>query len=249
MIKALIIDDEENSRILLKNLIEKFCDGLEVVGSYDNVNSGLEGIEEHQPDVIFLDIVMKGETGFDLLENLPEKNFDIIFTTAFESYALKAIKFSALDYILKPVSPVDLKNAVAKLKEKQSAATTHHRVSNLLYNSKNNDIATHRIALSYEGGISFIPVQDIMRCEGSGAYTTFYLKNKSKIMVSKNLGEFEDMLTGYNFFRIHNSFIVNLSEIKNYVRGSGGYIVMSDNESVDVSKNKKHAFLERMGIK
>ena len=244
--KILIIEDEKKSREGLKNLIEEFCDEATVVGMASNVQEGLQQINEKNPDLLMLDIEMQSATGFDLLEKVDSFNFEVIFTTAYEQYAIKAIKFSALDYLLKPIDVQELKQAIEKARMKRSLNTVNERVSLLLKNMRVDNPKTRKITLSTSEGLVFIPVQDIIRCEAQGAYTNFHLRNNKKIMVSKNLKEYENLLGDSGFFRIHNSHLVNLSEVERFIKSEGGYAVMKDGAKVAVSQTRKEEFLELM---
>jgi two-component system, LytTR family, response regulator len=243
MIRALIIDDEERGRETLLNLLKTYCPEVKVLKLCDSVESGIKAIEEYAPELLFLDIEMNKATGFDLLEQLPGIDFDVIFTTAHENYALRAIKFCAIDYILKPIDVEELKVAVEKVITKKAKESFQAKFDLLLHNQHQSNPKNHRIAVSTNDGLVFLNVSDIIRCEADGSYTLFCLKNNEKIFVSKNLKEYEDLLSDHNFFRVHNSSLINLKEIVKYVRGDGGYVIMTDNAKVDVSKRKKDAFL------
>lgn len=245
-IDAVIIDDEPRSREMLQNLINEYCKNIEVVATAGSVSAGIEAIAKYSPDLLFLDIEMNKETGFDLLEQLKEIDFEVIFTTAHENYALKAFKFCAIDYLLKPIDVEELQLAVEKVEKKKSSSMFKEKFDLFMHNIKKGNNEEQRLAVSTNDGLVFINVSDILRCEASGAYTHLHLKNKNRIVVSKNLKEFEQLLADHNFLRIHNSFIINLKEIKKYVRGDGGYVIMSDDASVDVSKRKKDVFLSHI---
>ncbi|TNE81120.1 MAG: response regulator transcription factor [Bacteroidetes bacterium] len=245
-LKVVIVEDEKNSREGLRNLIEEFCSDTEVKGMAGSVDEGIAMIKELNPDLVMLDIEMQTATGFDLLEKLGEVNFDVIFTTAYEQYAIKAIKFSAIDYLLKPIDVNELITAVDKVKAKRSSTSSNLQVELLLKNLKLENPKTHKITLSTSEGMVFIPVTDIIRCEAQGAYTTFFLKENKKILVSKNLKEYESLLSDYNFFRIHNSHLINLGEVERYIKSDGGYVVMKDGSQVAISNTRKDEFLELM---
>jgi two-component system LytT family response regulator len=246
MLKSVIIDDELKSREILKKMLLNHCGKItEVSATCQNVDEGLEAIKEHQPDIVFLDVHMQGETGFDLLERINNIDFEVIFTTAHSEYALKAIKFSAIDYLLKPVDITGLQNAVAKVKNRQDKSG-NNKFKQLLHNLK----ADHfRLALPTSEGLTFIKVDDILYFKASGNYTEIHMAQGEKYLVSRQLKEYDDLLVDSNFFRIHHSFLINLNHIKNYIKGDGGYVVMADKISIDVSRRKKEAFLERIGYK
>lgn len=241
-----IVEDEKNSREGLKNLLEEFCPDTLVCGMAANVDDGLALIEREKPDLVLLDIEMQRATGFDLLEKVPQIDFEVVFTTAYEQYALKAIKFSALDYLLKPIDVKELILAVDRVRNKRNESKARQQVELLLENLKNDAAKNHKITLSTSDGMMFIPVMDIIRCEAQGAYTSFILKNMKKILVSKNLKEYETMLADYGFLRIHNSHLINLGEVDRYIKSDGGYVVMSDGSHAAISNTRKDEFLELM---
>jgi two-component system, LytTR family, response regulator len=244
MIRTLIIDDEQHCITRMSGLLGEHCKGaVHLMDAFQSVEEGITGIKKLQPDLVFLDVQIHDKTGFDLLKQLGEINFEIIFTTAFEKYALQAFKFSAIDYLLKPVDADDLKHAVEKLKQKFSKTDTTAKLEVLFNNMQNT---SKRICVPVINGLVFLQVNDIIRCESDVNYTTIFLKDKQKLMVAKTLKEFEEMLTDYNFFRVHNSHLINLSYIKNYVKGKGGYIVMSDGSEIEVSTRRKEAFMKKL---
>ncbi len=243
MITAVIIDDEKKCVSLLKHLIENHCKDINVVGEAESAAQGLQVIQQHKPDLVFLDIEMPDKTGFELLKSLPEINFDIIFTTAYNHYAIKAIRFSALDYLLKPVDLDELKNALARVYKKHQKAGPQQNVDVLMSNIKSPQPNFSRISLSTQDGLVILHVDEIIYCEASGTYTIFYLKNREKIIVSKTLKEYEELLKDHSFFRVHNSFLINLNEVKKYVKGDGGSAFMSNGDEVFVSKRRKEEFL------
>src|SRR5688572_3299056 len=248
MLKALIVDDEPKARENLQILLHDFVEGVEAVGLCENIAEATEAVRAHAPDVVFLDIQLQRETGFDLLTRLKEINFEVIFTTAYSEYAIKAFKFSAIDYLLKPIDIEELKRAVAKV-EKRKDDTIGSRLNELMNNLKTNSVENYKLALPTSDGLVFIKMLDIIYCEASSNYTEITLADGKKYVVSRTLKEYEDLLEGYNFYRIHNSYLINLNAIKKYVRGDGGYVVMSDDKSLDVSKRKKDGFLSRIGAK
>ena len=245
MIKCIVIDDEIKSCESLRILIEEFCENAEVVAQCQNVNDGINAIESLKPDVVFLDIQLQRETGFDLLSRIKTIEFELIFTTAHAEYAVKAFKFSAIDYLLKPVNIDELRNALDKVSKKLNHNISE-RLEQLIYNLKPAAIQKYKLALPTNDGLVFVKVEDIIYCEADSNYTQIHLINEKKYLVSRTLKEYEEMLTDQDFFRIHNSFLINLNLIKNYIRGEGGYVVMSNGKSLDVSKRKKESFLARI---
>ena len=243
MIRTVVIEDEEHSRNMLMEMLRDHCRQLNVVGNADSVKTGLTAIAEQRPELVFLDIELQSETSFEILEKLPEINFELVFTTAFDHYALKAIKFCAIDYLLKPIDLNELRIAVAKAEKRLNREYLNKNLEVLVNNLKSGSQNNHRIALSTLEGLLFVNVRDIIYCESSGPYTKFIFKHADKIMTSKHLKEYEDLLNGYDFFRIHKSYLVNLQEIKKYIRGEGGNLIMSDGATLNVSKQRKESFL------
>jgi len=247
MIKAIIIDDEQHCINRLTGLLnEHFAQTIQLTGSFQTVEEAVAGIRDIRPELLFLDIQIQGKTGFDLLKQIDDIDFEIIFTTAYEKYAVQAFRFSALDYLLKPVDPDDLKTAIHKLKEKISKTDTAGKLDVLFHNLKNLQGISKRICVPVVNGLVFLQVNDIVRCESDINYTTIFLKDNKSLVVAKTLKEFETMLADYNFFRVHNSHIINLNYIKSYNKGKGGYVIMMDNSSVEVSTRRKDEFLKRL---
>ena len=244
MIRTVVIEDEEHSRKMLMGMLHENCRTINVVASADSVRSGLTTISEQRPELVFLDIELQSETSFEILEKLPEINFELVFTTAFDHYALKAIKFCAIDYLLKPIDLNELRIAVAKAEKRLNREYLNKNLEVLVNNLKSGSQNNHRIALSTLEGLLFVNVRDIIYCESSGPYTKFIFKQAAVIVTSKHLKEYEDLLSGYEFFRIHKSYLVNLQEIKKYIRGDGGHIIMSDGAALNVSKQRKESFLQ-----
>lgn len=244
VIKSVIIDDEKRGRETLKNLVEKYTKHVEVVDMADSAKTGVELIKKENPDLVFLDIEMPHGTGFDLLESFKgDIKFEVVFTTAYDQYAIQAIKFAALDYLLKPIDIAELKEAIKRVEEKMAGADSAKNFEIFLENLREG---SKKIALPTANGISFIDTQDIIRCEASGNYTCFYLKSQEKILVSRTLKEFEDMLVQHDFYRIHNSHLVNLNHVLKYVKLGGDMVVMSDGSQIEISRRKKDGFLHRL---
>lgn len=244
MIRCIIVDDEQKSRESLKILLEDFCENVTICALCQNVTEGLQAIAQHQPDVVFLDIQMQRETGFDLLTQLNSINFEVIFTTAHSEYAIKAFKFSAIDYLLKPIDIEDLQNAVAKVENKQNQNISG-RLEHLIQNLRTNTPENYKLALPTTEGLIFVQLNSILYCEASSNYTIIYTPT-NKYIVSRTLKQYEDLLTEHNFFRIHNSYLINLNAVKKYIRGEGGSVVLENDITLDVSKRKKEAFLSRI---
>ena len=246
MVKAIIIDDEKKSRTALVSLLERYCPNVIILGEAEGVQTGKAFIKSANPDMIFLDIQMQDGSGFRLLESLDEVNFEIIFTTAFDQYAIKAIKYSALDYLLKPIVPDELIEAVRKVEEKKiiKKANINQNIDVLLGNINNEDAESKKIILTTAEKIHVIPVTDILRCESDNYYTNFFFKDGTKLLISKTLKENERMLKDHNFIRPHKSHLINVMYIKGFIKHDGGYILMEDNSKVPVSRRRKELIIE-----
>lgn len=245
MLKAIIIDDEIHCIHRLTELLKHYCsNNVQLLDSFSSVKEGITGILELHPDVVFLDVQMNDKTGFDLLNEIRDINFEVIFTTAYEKYAVQAFKFSAVDYLLKPVDADDLVAAVNKVNKKISSNEISQKINTLFHNLKNNQ--PKRISIATVDGISFVEINDIIRCQSQINYTMIFLKDKQKITVAKTLKEFEELLSDYNFYRVHNSHLVNLDYIKKYHKGKGGTISMIDHSEIEVSSRRKEGLLQRL---
>ncbi len=243
MIRSVIIDDEPESRVAVSNILTNYCTDVKILGEAFDVASGIKLLKKHLPDVVFLDIQMPDGTGFKLLENFNEINFHVVFITAYDQYAIKAIKFSALDYILKPIDPQQLIDAVEKIKTLTPAKIqSPERIINLLNNNKN----LTKIALPTLNGYRFVRIQDIIRCESDNNYTNFYLQTTEKFIVTRTLKEYEMLLKDDSFVRVHQSHLVNLDFVEQYIKGDGGTAIMSDGSEVEISRRKKEVFLKSM---
>lgn len=247
MYKAIIVEDELHAREFLKNIVNSYCSDLALVALAGSVEEAAAAIKLHQPDLVFLDIEMQTGTGFDLLQQFPQPSFDVIFTTAYDHYAIRAIKFSAVDYLLKPIDIDELQQSVAKVIEKKKNSTGQQALQLLLKNLQNPQQSEQSITLSTSDGLEFIALKDIIRIEASGPYSHFFLKDKKKIIVSRNLKEYETLLTDHGFFRVHNSHIINIREVKRMIKTDGGYAVMSDDSNISISPKKKDEFFEMIG--
>ena len=249
MITAIIIDDEQHCIDRLSYLLEQhYKSSIQVLSSFQSVEEGVAAIQQLQPDLIFLDVQLNDKTGFDVLKHFDEFGFAVIFTTAFEKYAIQAIRFSAVDYLLKPIDNDELKAAIDKLKTGIFKDDISRKFDVLFHNLKHIDAASKRISIPTVDGFEFFSVSDIIRCESNINYTTIFLKDKQKITVAKTLKEFEELLSDYNFFRVHNSHLINLTCIKKYNKGKGGFVYMIDYSEVEVSTRRKDEFLKRLAI-
>lgn len=243
MIKAIIVDDEQNCVEMLEWLLKTYCPMVTIVAMCNSGEQGIEAINRHRPDVVFLDIEMPKMNGFAMLEKFDELFFDVVFTTAYNKFAIKAFRYSALNYLLKPVDPEDLQMTVKKLEDKKTAVGKD-QLNLLLENMKNLANPVQRIALSTGDGLIFVNTADIMYCQAESNYTNVVLTNKNKILVAKTLKDIDETLSGKDFFRVHNSFLININQIKKFVRGDGGYIVMNDDTQITIARSKREEFFE-----
>ena len=244
MIRGIIVEDERHSRETLRGMLDRYCKNVEVIAEADSYRSGLQEIREHHPDVVFLDIQMPDGSGFRMLEELDEIDFEIIFTTAFDQFAIKAIKYSALDYLLKPIDPEELVNALKKVENKLSNQKVNQNIQVLLDNIKARDADPHKIILSTSEKIHIIETDQILRCESDNYYTNFFLADGKKILISKTLKENEQLLSDHNFIRPHKSHLVNVKYIKGFLKYDGGYIEMTDGSRIPVSRRKREKIIE-----
>lgn len=248
MITALLIDDDKNLRDGMRELLSFYAPDIQIIGEAEDVESGVAVIDKLKPQVVFLDIQLNDGTGFDILEQLAKKNgkttSHIVFITAHEEYAIKAFRFSALDFLLKPVDPDELEIVVGKIRSVLEKNDSYAHIDLLLENIRKKVDNFKRIALTTADGIHLYEVSDIIRCEGDDNYTTFYIKNNKPIVISKTLKEYEELLSEYGFERIHQKHLINLAYLKSYVKKEGGYIVMSDNKQLPISQRKKERLQE-----
>lgn len=248
-IGAIIVDDEERHHETLNKMLTNFCPEIQLLGDAFNVKEAINLIDEKSPQLIFLDIEMPGGNGFTLFEHFDDPPFEVIFTTAHDLYAINAIKYAALDYLMKPVNIRELQEAVAratKIISKSENTSSNQKIDVLKSNLKLEDKRLTKIALPSSDGIDFIEAEAIIRAEAERSYSNFYLENGKKILVSKPLKEYEALLEQCNFFRVHKSHMINLTHIEKYIKGKGGYVIMKDGSHVDVSVRKKDDLLNRL---
>jgi two-component system, LytTR family, response regulator len=244
MIKAILIDDEMHCIKTLSILLKEYCPGVQIMEQCSDGETALKAIKKFEPDLIFLDIEMPVMNGFELLEKFSDIPFAIIFTTSYDQYAIKAFRFSALDYLLKPVDHRELTAAVKKVEE-QRYLPMAEQFQMLLKQMHSKNHGFNKIAVPATDGFELIPVDEILYFEASNNYTRLFLKNKNKIVACRTLKEMEMQLQDFNFFvRVHQSYIVNLNEVSKYIRGEGGYLMMSDGSSVNVSRSRKDSLLK-----
>jgi len=242
MKKAIIIDDENRTRDLIAKMINSFGLDIEAIPAGENVQSGIAAIEEMKPDIVFLDIQMPDGTGFDVLKAIPNKNFEVVFITAHEEFAIKAIKFSALDYLLKPIDPTELRTAVEKAIKAVDEKKEESQFETLQYNIQPNQ--KKRLVLKTQESVYVVELDEIVRCEADRNYTSFFLVNGKKILVSKTLKEYETLLSSSNFLRVQQSHLINLDYVDRYDKGNGGSVVMKDGSEVPLSPAKRDIFFK-----
>lgn len=242
-IKAILIDDELNSLQNLQQKLEGFCPQIKIVAVSQKPEDGLILIKEYAPDVVFLDIEMPRMSGFRMLEELGEYDFDIIFTTAYNHYSIDAIRISAFDYLVKPIGIEDLQKCVERL-NKSLNKQTKEKIDILKKSLSENRSQEDKIAISTTEGIEFIPIKNILHIESKSNYSKIFLSENKTLMVSKILKDFEEMLIPYHFYRVHNSHLINLNYIKKYIRSQGGHVMLQDGTIIDISRRKKEDFLK-----
>lgn len=244
--RSIIIDDEVNNCLNLKNILNTYCPEVEVLDMGHSALEGLKLIETHQPELIFLDVEMPGGTGFDLLERLPDKDLKVIFVTAYNEYAIKALRLSAIDYLLKPINILDLKAAVARAthqKTDEEKAALHHYLAN-----KSRENGDRMIALPTAERIVYVRIREIIRFRGESNYTYVYLLDGTHVLVSRTLKEYEDLLADSSFIRTHQSHMVNQNHVKSYEKQEGGYLKMVDDSLVGVSRQRKDHVLKTLAM-
>ncbi|WP_029279855.1 LytR/AlgR family response regulator transcription factor [Pedobacter borealis] len=247
MIRAVIIDDEKNNIENMVSLLQKYELPVTIVGSATNADDAISTIVATNPDLLFLDIQMPEKNGFDVLKALPHYQFEVIFVTAFDQYGIQAVKFSAIDYLLKPVNPEELKASITKVETKLNQRKQNFQLENLMELIKNKDAKKdHKLALASTKEIRFVHTDEIIRCESSNAYTQFYLTDGKNIMVSKPIFEYEEMLSNYDFIRCHQSHLVNSKFIKSLVKEDSGYLLLNDDTRIPISRGKKENVLKAL---
>ncbi len=248
MISALLIDDDANLRSGMRGLLERYAPDFRIIGEADSVENGIDALIKLKPQVVFLDIQLTDGTGFDILEQVAKRygksSSHIVFITAHEQYAIKAFRFSALDFLLKPVDPEDLEKVMGKIREVVARNQSHAHIDLLLENIRKKVDPFKRIALSTAEGIHLFEVADIIRCESEDNYTRFFIKGNKPLLISRTLKEYEELLAEHGFERIHQSHLINLSYLKSYIKKDGGYVVMTDGSHLPISQRKKERLQE-----
>lgn len=246
MLTAVIIDDELKGRVALKQKLQDYCPGVEILGEAADGEEGRLLIEKCHPQIVFLDIEMPRMNGFEMLHHVQHKNFQLIFSTAYDQYAIKAIRYAAFDYLLKPVDIEELQSAIARAQKEIEPIINEQRIQTLEHNLQSKT-SLNKIAIPSLDGLLFFDIDDIIHLEAQSNYTAIYFVNHSKLTASRTLKEFEDLLPTNVFFRPHHSHIINLNYIKRYIKGDGGMIEMHNGNFVDVARRKKEEFLKLMG--
>lgn len=248
MITATIVDDEPDCCESLAMLLERYCPEVKVLDICYSADTAIQSIKEHTPQILFLDIEMPFMNGFELLEELGDINFELIFTTSYDRYAIKAIRFSALDYLLKPVEREELQKAVQKAAQRKQHPVPQ-QLELLLQKLNHPARPVNKIAIPTMEGFHLLAADSIISCESDGNYTHLFLKDKRKIIASRNLKEMEELMEDYPFVRIHHSHIVNINEVEKYIKGEGGYLIMSDGSTINVSRSRKELLLQKLSLR
>jgi len=241
MIKAVIIDDELDAIKSIKLIIDKYCHDVQIIGEARSVIEGIKIIQNTKPDLVFLDIQMPQGDGFDLLESIPDKAFDVIFVTGYDQYAIKAIRHSAVDYLIKPVDIDEMINAVEKVKKNRGNSKADEGLLDSAINILKNALVG-KIAITTLESTEYVKIEDIIRIQGEGSYSKIFIKDGRNIVVSKDLKEYEEQLQEDNFYRVHKSHLINISHVKSTSHRGGGIIILTDNSKIPVSRTKKDEF-------
>ena len=244
MLRVLIVDDEEHVRGMIVNILQSFCSDIEIVGQAEDVASSVSKIKDLNPELVLLDIKLPDGSGFDVLKAFSKVNFSVIFVTAYEEYAVKAFKCSALDYVLKPVNIDELVEAVEKARESVANKSLSKKISTFLDNLNNSSPDEKKIVLKTQESIHIVKVSTIIRCESFHNYTEFYISGAKKLVVSRTLKEYENLLSEFGFFRVHQSHLININCINRFEKTDGGYLVLTDGTQVPVAKRKKEELLQ-----
>jgi two-component system LytT family response regulator len=247
MIRALIVDDEKPSRELMCNYLKEFCDDVEIAGTASSVRTAFRAIQKYSPDVVFLDIEMPDGKGFDLLAMFENIEFKVVFTTAYSEYAIKAFRVNAADYLLKPVKIDELKAAVERVRNGNSLKIDSDKVGALLQSLSDNTNSQPVIVISNIKGFEVLKINDIIMCKADGYCTNFFLEGKRKLVSSKNLKQYENLLTSHNFLRVHNSYLININHVKSFNRQ--GEILLSDDNTAYLGDSYRSLFLNKFSLK
>lgn len=244
MIKCVLVDDETNALEMMEWLLKTYCPQAEIAAMCNTAEKGIEAINRYKPDVVFLDIEMPRMNGFDMLEQVKNLSFEIVFCTAYDQFAIKAFKYAALNYLLKPVDPDDLKITMQRIEEKKTIPSKEQFALLLQHINRPPKLTPSRIALTTGEGLIFVATGDILYCKAESNYTNVVLTGGRKITVSRVLKELDETLSGIDFYRVHSSFLININHVKKFIRGEGGYIVMDNDENITLSRSRRQEFME-----
>lgn len=247
MIRTLIIDDQEICCEVLNDLLEKNCKQVEVIGMSNSGVEGIKAIKKHQPDLVLCDVEMPDMSGFEMIKKIGDIDFDLVFVTSYDKYAIDAIRHSAIDFLMKPVLLNELEATIERVENKKRSVTKK-QINELVKNAGSAVLNSSKIALPLAEGLIFVNPKEIISCESDSNYTTVKMLSGEKLLITKTLKHIEALLMGHNFFRVHHSHIINLDHIQKYVRGAGGYVVMSDRSTVTVSRERKPHFIAQFGL-
>jgi two-component system, LytTR family, response regulator len=245
MINVIIIDDEKNALDVLEMQLNNYCTDVHIICKCDGGEKGIAAIKKHNPDLIFIDIEMPHKNGFDVLKETSQFNYDIIFTTAYDQFAIKAFKFSAIDYLLKPIDIIELQQAIEKVKNKKGSHNLDEKIKLLFAQLQpQNEKLTNKIAIPMADGMELLEPNEIIRCESDSNYTHIFLVSGKKITLAKTLKDVEENIEGSPFYRIHQSHLINMNHVAKFIKGDGAYVIMKDGTQIAISRNKKEAFME-----
>lgn len=246
MLQAIIIDDEPDNVKLLSLQLRMYCPQVEVLAECTKSEEGLKNIIELKPNIVFLDIEMPRMNGFELLEKIGNINFSLVFVTAYDKFAVKAFRYSAIDYLLKPIDTKELQDAIKKIENQQKI--DQRQIEHLKQQFKSNNRALpDKLALPFQNGVTFVPVKDILYCEADDNYTKIIMQDGQSFLITKTMRDIQEVLEEREFLRVHRQFIVNLNLIKKYVKGEGNYIIMNNDKSIPIARNQKDKLIERFG--
>ncbi len=245
MLRAIIIDDEPDNVKLLALQLRMYCPQVEVLAECTKSDEGLQKIIEMKPNVVFLDIEMPRMNGFELLEKVSDINFSLVFVTAYDKFAVKAFRYSAIDYLLKPIDTKELQDAIKKIESQYKV--DNRQIEHLKQQFTNHKILPEKLALPYQNGVTFVPVKDILYCEADDNYTKIVLSDGQTFLITKTMRDIQEVLEEREFLRVHRQYIINLNQIKKYVKGEGNYIVMNNEKSIPIARNQKDKLVEKFG--
>ncbi len=246
--KTVVIEDEPNSLEAIITLIKNYSPSLQIAGHAAGVADAVKLITTQKPQLVFMDVRIADGTGFDVLRQLQPINFELIFVTAYDSYAMEAIKFAAVDYLMKPVGIQEFEAAIARVQKRLEDKIKHLHVETLLYNLAQQNGTEKKISISSTGGYDFIYIKDVIWCSSDGSYTIFNLSGKQKIISTRHIGFYEELLNDKNFCRISHSIIINMQHIKRYIKGKDGHVIMSDDTELEISQRRKAEFLDNLAL-